>query len=115
MAESKHYTTQICLSGHVISPQLDNYPGVEEDYCSKCGAKTITACSKCQDPIRGVSRYADTNEYHRPAYCVKCGSPYPWTEAALKAAHDLAEELELSESETATLKATFPDLVSDSA
>ena len=50
-----------------------------------------------------------------PAYCYKCGKPFPWTDSAVKAAHDLADELEgLSEEERQTLKRTLPDLLRDS-
>ncbi len=114
--DQRHYTAQICLNGHVVSRELENYPGVEEDYFSKCGARTVTACQQCREPLRGECRYAGFGGvYDRPDYCFKCGKPYPWTEAELKAANDLAEESELSESDAKSLKATFPDLVSDSA
>ncbi len=113
--QSKHYTAQICVNGHIVSSQLNNYPGVEEIYCSKCGAETITACKACNEPLRGVSRYAHGDEYKRPAYCFKCGLPYPWTEAALNAANDLTRELELSDSDADALRSTFQDLVSESA
>jgi hypothetical protein len=43
-----------------------------------------------------------------------CGLPYPWTEAALNAAEDLASELDLPEIDVTALKATLPDLVRDS-
>lgn len=58
--------------------------------------------------------HAFDEKYTCPLYCPKCGSPYPWTETALKAAEDLAGELELPENEINALKATLPTLVSDS-
>jgi hypothetical protein len=58
--------------------------------------------------------HAFEEKYTCPVYCPKCGNPYPWTEAALKAAEDLAGELELPENEINALKATLPTLVSDS-
>src|ERR1700685_1957291 len=99
MDKTGNWTAQICLNGHVVTSQLDNYPAMSQDYCSACGAKTVTKCQKCNDEIRGASRYARPRDtvhgdriaidYVRPAYCPNCGEPYPWTDSALKAAEDL--------------------------
>src|SRR5215472_12510784 len=105
---------QVCLNGHTVNSELGSYPGRTENFCSRCGAKTITTCVNCQKPIRGASRYSYEPEYKRPAFCPDCGLPYPWTEAALKAAEDLASELDLPEIEVTALKAALPDLVRDS-
>lgn len=40
--------------------------------------------------------------------------PFPWTETALKAAKEYADELNLSSEEATALKSTFDDLASDS-
>ena len=111
-----YQAAQICLNGHVVNSEKDDHPGEREDYCSKCGSKTVTDCPNCKDPIRGKSRYmhAFEEKYTCPVYCPKCGNAYPWTEAALRAAEDLAAELELPENEINALKATLPTLVSDS-
>jgi hypothetical protein len=51
-----------------------------------------------------------------PSYCCDCGQPFPWTETALQAACEFADELDaLSAEEKADLKATVPDLVSDNS
>jgi hypothetical protein len=123
MDKTGNWTAQICLNGHVVTPQLDNFPAMSQNFCSTCGVKTITTCQKCQDEIRGLSRYARPRDtmhggniaptYVRPAYCPNCGEPYPWTDTALEAAADLASEIELSESDATALKATFADLVHD--
>ena len=105
---------QVCLNGHIVNSELGSYPGRTENFCSRCGAKTITTCLNCQKPIRGASRYSNEPEYIPPAFCPDCGLPYPWTEAALKAAEDLASEVGLSDTDVTELKATLPDLVSDS-
>lgn len=50
-----------------------------------------------------------------PSYCPNCGNAYPWTETALQAAREYADELELSAEDTQKLKDTFNDLTVDSA
>jgi len=109
-------TAQICINGHVVNSQLADFPAKNEDYCSKCGAKTIVVCPKCEVAIRGVNYlYGHASTYSRPAYCFKCGAPYPWTEEALKAASEFTKDLdELSPADKASLMETFPDLVRDS-
>ena len=52
--------------------------------------------------------------YVRPAYCPRCGKPYPWTESSLVAAREAADESELSAEDKERLKATFNDLAVDS-
>jgi hypothetical protein len=49
----------------------------------------------------------------RPAYCGRCGKPYPWTETALAAAKEFADELDLNPEDKTKLKATFDDLTVD--
>lgn len=50
----------------------------------------------------------------RPAYCTKCGKPFPWTESAIQAAKEYTDELEkLSAEEKTALKETFADLTVD--
>ena len=52
------------------------------------------------------------SNYTAPAFCYKCGDPFPWTAAALRAAEDLADEMDaLSDDEKESLKKTLPDLV----
>lgn len=91
-----YYLTDESLGG------LQNAPR----FCPDCGARTIVACSHCQHPIQvsGV----------RHSFCGECGAPYPWTETALVAAKEYADELDmLSADEKATLKKSFDDLTAD--
>jgi hypothetical protein len=54
--------------------------------------------------------------YKPPRYCGECGKPFPWTETALQAAKEYADDLDqLTLGERATLKATFDDLTVDTA
>jgi len=78
-------------------------------FCTKCGAPNLNACPQCQAPIE--KRYPGVV----PAYCGGCGKPFPWTEAALSAAKDFTDDLDLSAEEKSTLKGTFDDLTSDTA
>jgi hypothetical protein len=74
--------------------------------CPICGAKNISACQECKAPI----------EYYREAnaYCGACGTAFPWTEAALRSAKELTDELEeLSLEQKQILKQSFDDLVVD--
>ena len=48
----------------------------------------------------------------RRSFCPNCGKPYTWTEAALKAAQELSDELEnLSPEERDLLKKSIDDIV----
>ena len=49
-----------------------------------------------------------------PIFCPDCGRPYPWTEAKLKAAQELSDELDnLSPEERSLLKKSLDDIVRD--
>jgi len=49
-----------------------------------------------------------------PIFCPDCGKPYPWTEAKLKAAQELADELDnLSPEERDLLKRSLDDIMRD--
>jgi len=52
--------------------------------------------------------------YTPPSFCPECGKPYPWTEAKLKAAQELSDELDnLSLEERSLLKKSLDDIVRD--
>ena len=49
-----------------------------------------------------------------PAFCLKCGTGYPWTESRLSAAREYVRELDrLSENEKGILSRSLDDLVRD--
>ncbi len=116
MTEEQYNTALICLNGHMINEMADSYPDFDADFCDKCRASTIRACPNCKTKIRG--QYADSMSPRPlpvPSFCHGCGKPYPWTDARLEAAHDLAGELEnISESEKEILKTSLDDMVRDS-
>jgi hypothetical protein len=83
-------SAQICLNGHVVNAFAIQRSESNQDFCATCGAKTIMKCPKCDGLIRGCAWGAwDSDDYRRPANCIKCGSPLPWTEAQSQAAIDL--------------------------
>jgi len=113
---------QICQTGHVINKYHNQFPSYNRDYCPKCGAKTVTACSRCNKTIPGGFLYPmfkagseqDQGDYMTPAYCPHCGALYPWTESSLQAAREYAEEVEgLSDRERDILITSLDDLIVD--
>ena len=106
---------QVCLNGHKITDTLNTWPQHGKQHCSDCGAATISKCQHCQADIRGfyhAPRVFGGSGPKAPAFCHTCGKCYPWTEARLKAAQELAEETEgLDDKERQMLKASLDDLV----
>jgi hypothetical protein len=59
--------------------------------------------------VPGVIGFSD---YTAPSFCYKCGEPFPWTIAALKAAEELSDELDgLNDDERESLKKSLNELV----
>ena len=91
-----------------------------KEYCDECGGKGISTCQSCNASIKG--RYSVRRPgirqrlpYSLPHFCVNCGNPFPWTEAKLKAARELADEIGgLNEEERETLEKSLDDIVRDS-
>jgi hypothetical protein len=109
-------TAQICENGHIITTSSDSFPDHQQDHCSKCGARTIKACTQCNQSIRGHLRGSMPSVYEQPAprYCHKCGQPYPWTERSIRAAKELLAETDsLTAQERETLTKSVDDLVRD--
>lgn len=109
-------TAQVCLNGHVITDRASSAAQHMRKFCDKCGEATITKCPHCQRDIQG--------DYHSDvvfiggdgptaaAFCHECGKPFPWTEAGLKAAQELAGELSgLTSEEREALAKSLPDLL----
>ena len=113
-------TAQICLNGHVINANVNEFPAHNATHCSKCGEPTITQCPSCNTEIRGSHEAEGVaglgREFQAPAYCHKCGKIYPWTEKRLLAAKQLADGYdELSSDDKEKLKGTFDDLFRENA
>jgi hypothetical protein len=77
----------------------------------------MTARDHCNTPIRGYYHSGDIVNFgmtQAPAFCEGCGDPYPWTKEAVKAAQELAAQLDgLNKREREELRDTIPDLVRD--
>lgn len=137
MSDNWYDTAQICTNGHVINWASISKPENNKKFCDKCGAPTITNCQHCNAVIKGTyheGRFTldkhnrrireildglpSTRDYNLGlilrSFCPDCGEPYPWTEAKLKAARELADLLEeLSPEEREILKKSFDDIVWD--
>lgn len=111
---------QICLNGHVIISESMLSACFKSDFCRKCGQPTITTCPHCNTSIRGEYQVPGVistfSRFILPSFCHSCGKPYPWTEAKIKAAQELAEEMEgLSEDQRVILKRSIDDIVADTS
>ena len=74
---------QICLHGHVVNDSMKLCPEDSKKHCDRCGAPTISKCPSCSVDIQGrlhVSGFiGSARPLDPPAFCPKCGEPYPWT------------------------------------
>lgn len=117
MGEGVYRVAQVCINGHAINESADVYPQHNQDFCDKCGASTITTCQYCNTPIRGdyfLPGVIGFDAYTPPRFCHKCGKGYPWTEAKLTAAEELADMIEnLTEGERSELKQSIQNIVRD--
>ena len=115
MSDSYYDVAQICENGHVANSSAHDYPDSNQEHCDKCGSPTIMDCPSCQTAIRGfyhVPGVIGVFGYDAPAFCYKCGEPFPWTAAALRAAVELADEFDgLTDGERGVLKKSLPELV----
>ena len=130
---------QICKAGHVSNIYKTLHPECNCDHCLFCPEETISDCPSCHTPIRGgyysrmawnttyagsiissarthtrtqINELTNLNDYQVPAYCHKCGAPYPWTEEMLRYGERIVEALDdLPSEKKAQLKALFPDLI----
>lgn len=106
---------QICMNGHTVNSTAHTAPDRNEDFCSKCGQRTLTACPACGTDIRGLHRSASGFDFTFPNYCFKCGKPFPWTQIKLSAIGELVDSLgELGVQERESIKSGLPEIVADS-
>ena len=93
---------QICMNGHMINESYKENPQRNQNFCDKCGEKTITKCENCGAEIRGRYKMPGIADFRPkqekvPKYCYNCGKMYPWTKSKLQALNeviDLVDELE---------------------
>jgi len=111
-------TASICENGHLITRNVETHPEHSETFCSKCGAKTVTACGHCGQKIRGHLHGTMPSMHDEPIakFCYNCGGSYLWTEAALKAATELiAESDAFDNEEKERLTQSLRDVVQDTS
>ncbi|KRB42058.1 DUF2321 domain-containing protein [Phenylobacterium sp. Root700] len=110
---------QVCPNGHVATSSADQYRELREEFCSKCGEATTTACPGCNASIRGYYYVEGVlsigREYEPPAFCHACGKPFPWTERKVAAAVELVEVGgDLSSEEVAQFRSDLNEMTKDS-
>lgn len=110
---SAYDTAQICLNGHVVTAYATSSPDRKQDFCSICGEKTIMSCLNCNNTIRGEANESLIPTFYKPSYCIKCGKPFPWTQASIEAAKELIELAEISLEEKESLVQDLPSLVGE--
>lgn len=107
-------TGQACVNGHQIAGDIARFPEFAEDFCSQCGASTISACESCGAPLRGYYLGELVTNWELGKFCPSCGQAYPWQAAGIEAGKELAAVLEgLSPDERDVLTRSFDDLVRD--
>jgi hypothetical protein len=54
--------------------------------------------------------------YETPKFCINCGEPFPWTRSKIKAANDLAKELQsIDDQDRDILEKSINELTKDTA
>lgn len=106
---------QVCLNGHMVNDSVGRSPEFNQKFCDTCGAETITKCPSCGNNIQGRyhgSGLVIVSSFEAKAFCHNCGKPFPWTEAKIKAAKELSQEIEgLSAEERQQLEKSIDDIV----
>lgn len=78
---------QVCINGHQITDSYNNSLEFRQDFCARCGAKTIHACPKCGAKIKGhylVSGVISLRKTAVPSHCANCGVAFPWAKTKEK-------------------------------
>ena len=119
---TQYDVSQVCLNGHVINGAFRLKPEDNADFCAQCGEKTTTQCPKCSKEIRGAKLTKDIRgrlqicQYLNiaPAYCSKCGEPYPWTESKIVTAIQIFAQFgNLEENEKKTIEQDINNIAKD--
>jgi hypothetical protein len=120
MSES-YDVQQICENGHKVTGCYSIRAEERQDFCQKCGARTIIACPNCKKEIQGDRVGTDWNgnlnrlESARvPSFCRNCGEPYPWTKNKIMTAIQILTEFgNLDEKEKETIEEDIANIAKD--
>jgi len=82
---------QVCEHGHIVTSFLTTMPETSKRFCSICGQQTLDRCPECQEPIRGSRVDFPAPVNIAPNNCHECGSAYPWRQAAIANAIEVAQ------------------------
>lgn len=107
----KFLNAQICLNGHLVNEDFDEYLPNDLIFCKMCGAKNIYRCLSCNSKIHG-QKISDSI-FTLSAYCYSCGKPYPWTEEKIKALNEAISLSEITDQEKEEFVKNIPDIVSE--
>lgn len=120
---AQYDVSQVCLNGHIRNDTIHLHSEANEEYCVQCGEKTITQCPGCSSDIRGAMLIQGSRGRRpqacesltvAPAYCLKCGKPYPWTESKILTAIQIFAEFgKLDEEEKKTIKQDITNIARD--
>lgn len=83
MPYSRDYDTmQVCLNGHYITDCYHTSPQFRKQFCTLCGASTITNCPNCKAEIKGDYLNSQVvilgQSTPVPNICEYCGKDFPW-------------------------------------
>lgn len=118
---SRYDVQQVCENGHRITGCYNIEPEDRQEFCKKCGAKTIIAFPDCGKEIQGdrieeqwMGEWGGVESVCVPSYCSNCGKPYSWTQKKITTAIQiLAEFGELDEEEKNTIEQDIENVAKD--
>ena len=115
MSQEGYDVAQICENGHVANSFTQHSPEFNQTFCQTCGAATMTKCPGCQAPIRGGYWGGGfVRECELPKFCINCGKRFPWTSLKIRAATDLAKELDsITDQDRSMLEESIGELTKD--
>ena len=112
---------QVCENGHQVIGCYSIRAEKRQDFCQKCGARTIIACPTCKKEIQGDRIQTDwggnwnsIESADVPSFCRNCGEPYPWTKnKIMTAVQTFVEFGNLDENEKKTIEEDISNIARD--
>ena len=118
ISRGKYDTMQVCMSGHRINFRVREFPDLNKAFCPDCGEPTITACPKCNEPIKGTyiadpALIASPIRLPLPSFCDACGAAYPWQVSRVANALRVLRSQGFDEAEVQEIEKNLPDITHD--